>query len=147
MPHTCELVRDLHTFVLFVMSTPAGYLDVQAIARCGQALSSKHYSQAISLRGKIQGAIFHVDRGSWYTDRRVAELCDANGIKRSIGKVRTFTVNRLTARLPAPESMRLDWQVNSALSGSESAIRTHCSRLQDVAGVRSTDSSKHPKLR
>ncbi len=43
--------------------------------------------QAISLRGDdIQGAIFHTDRGSQFTDRRVMELCEQNGIRRSMGK-------------------------------------------------------------
>ncbi|KJF18315.1 IS3 family transposase [Acidithrix ferrooxidans] len=43
--------------------------------------------QAISLRGDdIQGAIFHTDRGSQFTDRRVVELREQNGIIRSMGK-------------------------------------------------------------
>ena len=43
--------------------------------------------QAISLRGDdLQGAIFHTDRGSQFTDRRVVELCEHNGIVRSMGK-------------------------------------------------------------
>ena len=43
--------------------------------------------QAISLRGDdIKGAIFHTDRGNQFTDRRVVELCEHNGIIWSMGK-------------------------------------------------------------
>jgi len=43
--------------------------------------------QTIRLRGKaIDGAIFHTDRGSQFQERRVVQLCEANAIKRSMGR-------------------------------------------------------------
>jgi len=43
--------------------------------------------QAIRVRGRaVQGAKFHTDRGAQFSDRRVARLCDASGIQRSMGR-------------------------------------------------------------
>lgn len=42
---------------------------------------------AIKLRqGYIEETIWHTDRGSQFSDRRVAELCEAKGIRRSMGE-------------------------------------------------------------
>ena len=43
--------------------------------------------QAIRVRGgAVEGAKFHTDRGAQFSDRRVAQLCEASGIQRSMGR-------------------------------------------------------------
>lgn len=43
--------------------------------------------QAIAIRnGALSGAILHTDRGAQFADRKVASLCEAAGIRRSMGR-------------------------------------------------------------
>ncbi len=56
---------------------------------------------AYSLRGTLEGAVFHADHGSQYTSKDFAKLCMELGVTQSMGAVGTSADNALAESFDA----------------------------------------------